>query len=111
MQFFTVLAVFAASVSAGIGDYAKIQYYYDGGCSQYATEFKVGDFECINYDYGNTNSGNVAGCDSRNNDCECKFYQNRDCKGPLMRAGTDSVFGNCASQWGKGFKSVYCRNR
>ncbi|RYP45625.1 hypothetical protein DL768_008062 [Monosporascus sp. mg162] len=104
--FFTILVT--AGSAAAAGESAKIQYYYDGGCSNYAVEFNVPGSTCYNYDWSNSNSGNVAGCNSRYNDCTCRFYENSDCKGTGKTAQNDGPFGNCASNWGKGFKSVRC---
>ncbi|GKT90192.1 hypothetical protein Ct61P_08042 [Colletotrichum tofieldiae] len=96
---FLTILVTAGSVAAKS---AKIQYYYDGGCSNYAVEFNVEAFTCIN-------SGNIAGCDSRTKDCTCTFYENRDCSGAKQITSYDGPCDNCASKWGKGFKSVRCR--
>ncbi|KAH6990012.1 hypothetical protein EDB80DRAFT_882025 [Ilyonectria destructans] len=115
---------------------AKIQYYYDGGCSNYAVEFNVEAFTCMcvspifptprtnralyfleshadmlalhsNYGWGNSNSGNIAGCET--GDCTCTFYENAGCSGSSEITSYDGPFDNCASRWGKGFKSVRCR--
>ncbi|RYP20882.1 hypothetical protein DL765_002532 [Monosporascus sp. GIB2] len=111
MQLITFFAILGAAGSAAAGSRdAKIQYYYDGGCSNYAVEFNVPSSTCYNYDWTNSNSANIASCDSMYKDCTCKFYEEKDCKGTLRTAQNDGPFGNCASNWGKGFKSVICRN-
>ncbi|WYZ46847.1 hypothetical protein EsH8_IX_001072 [Colletotrichum jinshuiense] len=106
MQLPTFLTVLA-TVGSVAAKSAKIQYYYDGGCSNYAVEFNVDAFTCINYDWTNSNSGNIAGCDT--DDCTCTFYANRDCSGTSKITSIDGVYDNCASNWGSGFKSVRCR--
>lgn len=50
---------------------------------------------CSNYDWTNSNSGNIAGCDT--DDCTCTFYANRDCSGTSKITSIDGVYDNCAS--------------
>ncbi|EME77466.1 uncharacterized protein MYCFIDRAFT_184224 [Pseudocercospora fijiensis CIRAD86] len=87
----------------------KVQYYYDGGCSSYAVEFwpsQNGD--CYNYEYGNTNSANIVWADY--NSAFCSFFTQSNCQGSAHSAclGWGCTSGNCASNWGSGFKSVQC---
>ncbi|USP82015.1 uncharacterized protein yc1106_09289 [Curvularia clavata] len=86
----------------------KVQYYSDGGCSNYLVEFHPSPAgECYNYEYSNQHSANIASCEGSRAKCSCTFYEQRNCKGKSWKA----TYGgnNCASNWdGGGHKSVAC---
>ena len=108
MQLFTtlLLPLLVAMTSA-----TKIQYYKDGGCTDYAIEFKPPmDGTCWNYQWGGTHSANIAACTPLRYGCYCTFYQEADCSGGKWTVSVAGSGGkNCASNWaGGGFKSMQC---
>ena len=82
----------------------KVQHYYDGGCTSYATEFwPFTNFACYDYQWGGANSANIAWTDAARG-AVCTYYAEGGCRGAEQtRRG-----GDCASNWGGGFKSVRC---
>jgi hypothetical protein len=98
----SLIATIATMASA-----IKVQYYSDGGCSNYLVEFyPPGNGNCYNYEYSNSHSANVATCDGPKG-CGCVFYDGRGCKGKAW--SSDYTGKNCASNWdGGGFKSMKC---
>ncbi|KAI5464254.1 hypothetical protein BGZ63DRAFT_439431 [Mariannaea sp. PMI_226] len=83
----------------------KVQYYSDGGCSDYTTEFYPStDGSCYNYQVPNTGSGNIAGCNA--GICSCTFFEQPNCQGTQSNL---AIFpDNCASNYGPGWGSVQC---
>ncbi|KAI2629347.1 hypothetical protein GGS26DRAFT_592014 [Hypomontagnella submonticulosa] len=94
------------SLLACLGSAIQVNYYKDGGCSDYATSIKnvPSDGSCYNYEWNGSNSANIANCDWPN--CECIFFTDGNCQNPKYSAvwGSD----NCASNWGGGFHSFTC---
>jgi hypothetical protein len=99
----TILPFLSATVFATM----KIQYYNDGGCTDYAIEFNPpNDGSCWGYQWPGTHSANIASCSGRNL-CYCEFYSEDNCGGGQWTA----TYGqnNCASNWnGGGFRSMKC---
>src|SRR6266699_2547802 len=101
MSIMKTMAIFSSFASLGLAAF-QVNYYYDGGCSQYAaTPPNVQlDESCYNYQWTNMNSANIAACDDEY--CSCCFYADGNCRGdciPVNWAGSD-----CASNWGPGFQ-------
>ncbi|KAL5338889.1 hypothetical protein BJX70DRAFT_365424 [Aspergillus crustosus] len=106
MHFLTTTAALLAtltSVSASI----QVNYYSDGGCSDYLLSlYNVPNSDtCYDYAWGDQNSANIAACGNKNT-CYCTFYTESYCKGvsQALTYGKD----NCASNYGHGFKSFRC---
>ncbi|KAL3444412.1 hypothetical protein BJX65DRAFT_310993 [Aspergillus insuetus] len=103
----TLLAATAAlaSTATAIDFQLKVNYYSDGGCTDYVTSiWPHSNGDCYDYDYGGTNSANIANCDGFQL-CDCTYYAEKGCTGKeLQRFG-----GSCASNWGAGWKSMSCR--
>jgi hypothetical protein len=97
------LLFIATSVTATI----KVQYYKDGGCTDYAIEFNPPNGgSCWGYEWGGTRSANIASCSGKNL-CYCEFYSETNCNGGKWTA--EYGHSNCASNWsGGGFKSMKC---
>ncbi|KAJ0426180.1 hypothetical protein BJY00DRAFT_307679 [Aspergillus carlsbadensis] len=101
----TLLASLLALTAGTTAYELKVNYYSDGGCDDYVLSFWPGDIgDCYNYDYGGTNSALIADCKDYGL-CDCTYYAERDCQGLSKMAGT----GECASNWGGGWKSLKCR--
>ncbi|KAL5344294.1 hypothetical protein ACLOAV_010723 [Pseudogymnoascus australis] len=106
MQLYLILSALGISttVQAGI----KVNYYHDGGCSDYAfSTTDVPYYEYHNLDPAGTNSVNIANCNvSPEKHCRCTFFADQNGGGKSVQA--DNPGKNCASNWGSGFKSFYC---
>ncbi|KAI1026532.1 hypothetical protein LB503_013568 [Fusarium chuoi] len=64
----------------------KVQYYKDGGCSDYAVSIWPGTSNsCYGYSYSNTNSANIVTCGSRGVACTCYMFEQDNCKGSSVR--------------------------
>ncbi|KAI1101328.1 hypothetical protein F4804DRAFT_13936 [Jackrogersella minutella] len=98
---FTVALSLATAAAA-----VQINYYSDGGCSQYITSppSVPTDGSCYQYQFGGTNSANIADCD--HSICECIFYTGANCQGAQDVA--ISPGDNCASDYGSGLQSFQC---
>jgi hypothetical protein len=85
----------------------KVQYYKDGGCTDYAIEFNPPNGgSCWDYEWGGIRSANIASCSGKNL-CYCEFYSETNCNGGKWTA--EYGHNNCASNWsGGGFKSMKC---
>lgn len=110
VNFFTLrgltLGVLFSSATLTVGQYIQVNYYYDGGCSDYAIDIPNPPNDSnYNYQYSNTNSANIANCDSYDY-CSCNFYTQPNSSGPMEAA--DYYGDNCASNWGGGFQSFTC---
>ncbi|KAH8726477.1 hypothetical protein GQ44DRAFT_771242 [Phaeosphaeriaceae sp. PMI808] len=110
MHFYSVVSLLttAALVSS---ETLKVNYYKDGGCSKYLVSVNPGWNGCYNYQYSEMNSANIANCDKSFRGCVCYFYAEANCKGGAGTwVTTTGSYGNdnCASNWGKGFKSMRC---
>jgi hypothetical protein len=115
-----ILAVFSAQflqsnmVNAQI---MKIQYYWDGGCSSFAGDREVDDFEsgnCQPWYISGTWSANIADCFDTFGlrGCQCTFYTTDDCSGSPYNTGfvPEGVNPNCVGNGGNGFRSFNCFN-
>ncbi|KAI5456827.1 hypothetical protein BGZ63DRAFT_317520, partial [Mariannaea sp. PMI_226] len=87
----------------------QINYYSDGGCSNYTTQFNPStDGSCYDYQADNVNSGNIVGCPT-GGDCQCTFYEQKGCQGKHQQVmGVRWDAQDCASNWGPGWASVSC---
>jgi hypothetical protein len=94
-------------VSAALASAIQINYYSDGGCSNYLVSPPnvPTDGSCYDYQFGGTNSANIANCDY--NACYCIFYVNSGCVG-LQEPTSVPSGSNCASNYGSGFSSFRC---
>ena len=103
MQLIPLLAALATVASA-----TKVQYYRDGGCSDYAVELSPpSDGTCWGYQYDGTHSAKITSCTSPRTGCYCEFFQEEGCRGGKWTATTGTT--NCASNWnGGGFKRLKC---
>ncbi|SCV30716.1 uncharacterized protein FFB14_03190 [Fusarium fujikuroi] len=88
----------------------KVQYYKDGGCSDYAVSIWPGTSNsCYGYSYSNTNSANIVTCGGRGVACTCYMFEQDNCKGSSVRTVALSGSGSaCVSNWGKGYRSMKC---
>ncbi|KAH8660041.1 hypothetical protein BX600DRAFT_438266 [Xylariales sp. PMI_506] len=89
----------------------NVQYYYDGGCSDYAVEIDnvYEDGSCFGYQWTGSNSANIATCSE--SVCQCTFYAQAGCEGLSEQASIvtgDPDAANCASNYGAGFQSFRC---
>ncbi|KUJ07552.1 uncharacterized protein LY89DRAFT_789630 [Mollisia scopiformis] len=106
MKFITAFVLSVASLaSAGS---IHINYYTDGGCSDYLVSPPnvPTDGSCYTYQYGGTNSANIANCNGFGG-CYCDFYEYSNCEGLSEPAGTPDG-PDCASNYGIGFASFQC---
>ncbi|KAB8234040.1 uncharacterized protein BDW43DRAFT_310713 [Aspergillus alliaceus] len=96
--------ILASVITAVSAAELKVNYYSDGGCTNYLTSIWPGDVgRCYDYDYTNTNSANIANCNGYQL-CTCSFYSEKGCKGKEeYRIGS-----SCASNWGTGWASMKC---
>jgi hypothetical protein len=100
------LSVLLSSATLTVADYIQVNYYWDGGCSNYALDIPMPPNNSnYNYQYSNTNSANIANCDGYDY-CYCTFYTQPDSSGPSQKV--DYYGDNCASNWGQGFQSFTC---
>jgi hypothetical protein len=98
----------SATLTVAQSTYMQVNYYWDGGCTDYALSIPwPPDNEIYNYAYTNTNSANIANCDGYDY-CECTFYAGPDGTGESWSASY-YVAENCASNWGGGFQSFNCQ--
>jgi len=107
MQFslLTLSAILAAA--SPIAAQLKVNYYTDGGCSQFRTSlYPFPNGQCFDFEYSQSPSANIADCAGYKT-CRCDFYVHAYCQG-----GVDSVTyntgDNCASNFPYGFKSMKC---
>jgi hypothetical protein len=64
----------------------KVQYYKDGGCTDYAVSIWPGTSnKCYGYSYSNTNSANIVSCGGRGVACTCYMFEQDNCKGNSVR--------------------------
>ncbi|KAH6632525.1 hypothetical protein F5144DRAFT_534118 [Chaetomium tenue] len=102
-------ALFATAVNAA---HIKVNYYSDGGCSDYMISiYPSTDWTCYDYNWSGQNSVGIAECTFPNGVCYCDFYTHGGCSGAsigksLSYSGSDP--GWCASNWGHGFESMRC---
>ncbi|KAG5745541.1 hypothetical protein H9Q72_014107 [Fusarium xylarioides] len=99
---------FAALITAISAAELKVNYYKDGGCSQWAgVSLHPGtSWGCYTYTWNGANSANIADCTYPNGKCACTFYTQQYCKG----ASETVIYpkDNCASNWGHGYESMKC---
>ncbi|KAL4909377.1 hypothetical protein BDW74DRAFT_146461 [Aspergillus multicolor] len=85
----------------------QVNYYSDGGCTDYMTSINPGTGgNCVDYVWTGSNSINIADCTFPNGDCTCTFYTQPGCRGAQQQVVYPSD--NCASNWGRGFYSMKC---
>ncbi|KAF5708867.1 hypothetical protein FGLOB1_6237 [Fusarium globosum] len=64
----------------------KVQYYKDGGCSDYAVSIWPGTSNsCYGYSYSNTNSANIVTCGGRGVACTCYMFEQDNSTGPSCK--------------------------
>jgi hypothetical protein len=92
----------------------QINYYWDGGCKNYAAQvdWQSNWYGCYNYYIPGTWSNSIATCRSANG-CLCTFYSNSDCTGGgtewnAYRNGNNV---NCNNNGGLGVRSLRCASR
>lgn len=97
------LSVLLSSTLA-VGQSIQVNYYWDGGCEDFALALPNPPQIIFDYTYTGTNSENIANCDY--DYCNCQFYVEPNAVGvPIQLSwGGD----NCASNWGGGFQSFHC---
>lgn len=92
-----------------MGEEIHLQYYWDGGCSNFSAEYYVLDSSCHPWYISNTWSANIATCVTNYNECGCWFYYLDNCTGGFVYLRVENgVHGNCANNDGVGYKSVLC---
>ncbi|KAH8696558.1 hypothetical protein BGW36DRAFT_381233 [Talaromyces proteolyticus] len=115
MHFSIPAVIMALAVGSAVAnEQMQLNYYNDGGCSDYstqvdvtwATKFVSGKYNsppsCYNYQYGN--SVNVANCHESH--CWCDFYEGDDCTGYSQRSIYENGGSNCATASNR--KSFQC---
>ncbi|GFF26286.1 hypothetical protein IFM46972_01722 [Aspergillus udagawae] len=67
---------FATFITAATAATLQVNYYSDGGCSNYMTELKPSPSPttCVDYVWGGSNSMNIAACTFPNGKCICTVY-------------------------------------
>ncbi|KAI2637166.1 hypothetical protein GGS26DRAFT_588711 [Hypomontagnella submonticulosa] len=87
----------------------KINYYTDGGCTDYLVSiFPFTDDSCYGYQFTGDNSANIANCDAPSgSDCVCTFFVQDNCQGAGQSIGYSSG-ADCTSNFGRGFLSMRC---
>ncbi|KAJ6133954.1 hypothetical protein N7523_000276 [Penicillium sp. IBT 18751x] len=101
------LWAYTSIVTAVTAATLQVNYYSDGGCSDYLTEiYPSTDGTCYGYDWTGMNSANIARCTFPNGDCYCTFYTQANCKGAAQTVSYPND--NCASNYGHGFVSMKC---
>jgi hypothetical protein len=98
------LAVVADPVLVSGDNYIQVNYYWDGGCTDYALDIPNPPESMFDYAYTNTNSANIANCNYGY--CSCTFYTGPNGEGSSQTVTYPSP--NCASNWGGGFQSFSC---
>jgi hypothetical protein len=101
------LPVLLSVIGAVTASQIKAQYYYDGGCTDYAVEFYPPVGGCYNYAWSSSNSANIAHVTGIDGTVRCTFFTQQDCKG-ASQITTEGTNQDCASNWGAGFTSVSC---
>ncbi|GFF94180.1 hypothetical protein IFM47457_09796 [Aspergillus lentulus] len=72
----------ATFITAATAATLKVNYYSDGGCSNYMTSLNpTTDFYCYDYVWSGSNSVNIADCTFPNGKCLCTFYTQPHCVG------------------------------
>jgi hypothetical protein len=100
---FTLALLISAATAAEL----KVNYYSDGGCSDYILSLHPGvSYGCYDYNWQGSNSANIADCTYPNGVCVCTFYTQAGCKGASQ--SVDYPNNNCASNYGHGFLSMKC---
>lgn len=104
------LALFLFSIPTNADNRIQVNYYYDGGCSDFAVSppnvpNALGSGDSYGYQWTYSNSANVANCDGYLV-CVCLFYTGPNLEGSVQVA--DYGGHNCASDWGVGFQSFQC---
>lgn len=113
-----LLSCTTVPVSADHGQAMKIQYYWDGGCRNYAGQQMLGytdnhaPSECKQFYIAGSWSANIANCIDGSG-CNCTFYTDDQCQSPVepeYNTGyvANGVHGNCAHNNGNGFRSYKC---
>lgn len=99
--------VLASIISAAIAAEIKVNYFSDGGCSDYMITITPStDWSCYNYEWSGQNSVGVASSTFPNGTPICTYYVFADCQGASQTE--TGVHDNCASNWGHGFLSMRC---
>jgi hypothetical protein len=82
----------------------QINYYWDAGCTDYATQFNLeADAQggCINGDVAGSSSANIANCNAEY--CICIFYELEYCGGQSWEVDVGyGVNPNCVNDGGSG---------
>jgi hypothetical protein len=93
------------SSTPAVGQYIQVNYYWDGGCADFALDIPNPPYGNFNYAYTGTNSANIANSDGYDW-CYCNFYTQPNGGGAVE--ALDYYGNNCASNWGEGFQSFDC---
>jgi hypothetical protein len=84
--------------------YIQVNYYYDGGCADYASQApNVPNDAIYNWSWGGSGSANIANCNGYEI-CQCTFFTQPNGGGARFEVD----FGDCASDYPNGFKSFIC---
>jgi hypothetical protein len=99
-----ILAALLCAISTTARSF-QVNYYYDGGCSDYASQApNVPNNAIYNWSWGGSGSANIANCDGYDI-CYCIFYTQPNGGGSRFEVD----YGVCASNWPNGFKSFVCQ--
>jgi hypothetical protein len=106
MQLTSIVSLMAALAASASAAGIHINYYTDGGCSNYASSPPNVPIDggCYNWQWNGANSANIANCDYK--ECWCTFYTQPNCQGAAQALTYSGD--NCASNWGQGYVSFKC---
>jgi hypothetical protein len=100
-----ILAATATDVALVAAKVLRVQYYTDGGCTEYLTSIEPIQSSCYQYQYTGANSANIVQQDgSGNQNPLCYFFSGPDCTGSWESVENDA----CASNYGVGWQSMDC---
>jgi hypothetical protein len=106
---FTASVIILATTAARLvlGASIQVNYYSDGGCSDYLTSvFPYDTGVCYGYEWNGMNSANIVNYNGGFGTPICAFYPEPNCQGGANVQGPPPD--NCASNWGQGFQSMAC---
>jgi hypothetical protein len=102
-------AILLASATAVLGQTISVNYYTDGGCTQWASTAPDVPFQSnYNWHTDGVNSANIAECTYSY--CICTFYTQPNSGGAQQSVSNNGYDGypSCASNWSEGFASFWC---
>jgi hypothetical protein len=98
------LILAALCATSATASYIQVNYYYDGGCSDYASQPPNVPYGSVyNWSWDHSGSANIANCDDYDF-CSCTFFTQSNGGGPRYTVQP----GSCATNWPYGFKSFEC---